>query len=86
MKTVLYGSALVVLTVLCVPTTSDAFSRRSHSSEVAPTQSLTTHTSSTENGNVNAQAVAEPPVLLLMSIGIGAFALCSAMIRYRKQS
>ena len=86
MKTLLYGSALVVLTVLCVPTTSDAFSRRSHSSEVAPTQSFTTHTSSTENGNVNAQAVAEPPVLLLMSIGIGAFALCSGIIRYRKQS
>ena len=54
MKTVLYGSALVVLTVFCVPTTSDAFSRRSHSSEVAPTQSFTTHTSTTENGNVNA--------------------------------
>ena len=85
MKTLLYGSVLVVLTVLCGPTTSDAFSRRSHGSEVGPTQSFTTHTSTTENGDVNAQAVPEPPVLLLMSIAVGAFVLCSAIIRYRKQ-
>ena len=77
-------SLLLLLTVLSLPTTSDAFSRRSSGSEVGPTQALTSPVTTTNN--VSAQSVPEPPVLLLMSIGIRAFAFFSAVRGFRKQS
>jgi len=82
MKT-LYGSVLVLVALLSLPATSEAFSRRSHNSEVAPTQA---GTAPIQKDNVSAQAVPEPPVLLLMSIGLGMFALYSAIKAIRKES
>jgi hypothetical protein len=82
MKT-LYGSVLVLLALLSLPATSEAFSRRSHNSEVAPTQAAS---APIQKDNVSAQAVPEPPVLLLMSIGLGMFVLYSAIKAMRKES
>ena len=83
MKPFIYGSVLVVVMLLSLPATSDAFSRRSSSSEVAPLQNVTTPVNSTNN--VSAQAVPEPPVVMLMSIGLGVFGLGYAMMKFRKQ-
>jgi hypothetical protein len=83
MKTLIYGSVLVLLTLLSLPTTSEAFSRRSSGSEVAPMQAATTPVTTRTN---DAQAVPEPPVVLLMSVGVGLFALGSAIRGFRKQS
>ena len=85
MRPILYGTALVVLALLSVPTTSDAFSRRSSGSEVAPFQA-TTSPVNTNTNDVSAQSVPEPPVVMLMSIGLGLFGVGYAMIRFRKQS
>jgi hypothetical protein len=82
MKTLIYGSVLVLLALLSFPTTSDAFSRRSSGSEVAAFQATTAPTTGTNN----AQAVPEPPVVLLMSVGLGLFALGYAIREFRKQS
>ena len=83
MKTVIYAALLVVLAHLWLPTTSDAFSRRSHDSEIGPMQATTVPLTNSTNGS--AQSVPEPPVLLLMSIGLGVFGL-GAIMRFRKQS
>jgi hypothetical protein len=87
MKTLIRSSLFFVLTVLTLPTTSDAFSRRSHHSEVSQNQTVTTSlkTSTTENGNVSAQAVPEPPALLLMSVGVGLFGIAYVVTRFQKQ-
>ena len=85
MKTLVYGSVLVLLALLSFPTTSEAFSRRSSGSEFAPTQAVTTPVN-TNTSNVSAQSVPEPPVLLLMSIGLGVFALGAAIKAFRKQA
>jgi hypothetical protein len=84
MKTLIYGSLFVFLTLLSWPTTSDAFSRRSSGSEAAPMQAATTPVTTTNN--VSAQSVPEPPVLLLMSVGLGVLALLCAVRTFRKQS
>jgi len=84
MKTFIYGVALVLLTLLSLPTTSEAFSRRSSNSEVAQSQAVTTPLN--QNGNVSAQAVPEPPVVFLMSIGLGVFAVAFAIRNLSKQS
>jgi hypothetical protein len=84
MKTLIYGSVLVLLTLLSLPTTSEAFSRRSSGSEVAPMQAATTPVTATNN--VSAQSVPEPPVLMLMSVGVGLFALGYGIRGFRKQS
>lgn len=84
MKTLTYGSLLVLLALLSLPTTSEAFSRRSSGSEVAPMQATTTPVTTTNN--VSAQSVPEPPVVLLMSVAIGLFALGYAINGFRKQS
>lgn len=87
MKGLIYCSVLVLLTLLALPTTSDAFSRRSHSSEAAPvTTPLRAATTDSSSSSSDAAAVPEPPVLLLMSLGIGLFGLSYALRRTRKQS
>jgi PEP-CTERM motif len=91
MKGLIYCSLLVLLPLLCLPATSDAFSRRSKSSEVAPVttpiRATTTETNGGNNGtNGSAAAVPEPPVLLLMTVGVGLFGLSYAVRRTRKQT
>jgi hypothetical protein len=83
MKTSVYGSALVLLALLSFPTTSDAFSRRSSGPEIAPLQTTTAPVTTRTN---DAQAVPEPPVVLMMSVGLGLFALGYAIRELRKQS
>jgi hypothetical protein len=87
MKTLIYGSLFMLVTLVSLPTTSDAFSRRSHHSEVSQSQAVTRplNTSTTENGNVSSQAVPEPPALLLMSVGVGLFGIAYAVRRFQKQ-
>jgi hypothetical protein len=90
MKALIYCSVLVLLALLFLPTTSDAFGRRSHGSEVAPVttplRAATTDTNGTNGTNGSAAAVPEPPVLLLMTIGLGLFAVGYAVRTTRKQS
>ena len=85
MKGLSYGGVLTLLMLMFLPTTSDAFSRRSHSSEVIQSSSTQNGNVTTENGN-SAQAVPEPPLLLVMSIGLGAFALLYAIRRHKRPS
>jgi hypothetical protein len=85
MKSFILGSVLVLATLLSLPTTSDAFSRRSSGSDFTPMQGTTTPVN-TNTSNASAQAVPEPPVVLLMSIGLGVFALGYAVRGLRKQS
>ena len=78
MRALIYSSVFLFLVLLSLPTTSEAFSRRSSGSEVAGLQATTAPV----NGNTgNAQAVPEPPVLMLMSIGLGVFGLGFALLR-----
>jgi hypothetical protein len=86
MKILACCGVFVLLTLLAFPMTAEAFSRRVHSSEVAhtPVQS-TPHDNKTESTNGTPQAVPEPPVLLLVGIGIGLFAIYSMTKRLREK-
>jgi hypothetical protein len=89
MKQVTYWGLFIFVTLLLLPPTADAFSRRSHHSETMQTQTVTAPIlpdtiGNGGSGNVSAQAVPEPPVLLLMSIALGVFAVCSVIRRSRK--
>jgi hypothetical protein len=88
MEKLVYGCVLILLTLMSFPSMSDAFSRRSSSSEVTQSQGVTTpvRTSTTDDGNVSAHAVPEPPILLFLSIAVGAFAFGAVIRRYRRQS
>ena len=86
MKALAYSSLVLLLTVLVVPTTSDAFSRRSHQSEIGPTQDTTAPLTKTTTTTTDAASVPEPPILLLMSIALGVFGLIYGIKTYRKQS
>ncbi|HKY72404.1 MAG TPA: PEP-CTERM sorting domain-containing protein [Nitrospira sp.] len=92
MKPYIYALLIVLFTLLSLPATSDAFSRRSSSSEVSQSQVVTTphkkpHKNNTLlSSDVSAQAVPEPPVLVLMSIGLGVLALGYAIRSFRKQA
>ena len=87
MKPYIYASLIVLLTVMSLPATSEAFSRRSSNSEVSQSQVVTRHTKPVnQSSDVSAQAVPEPPVLLLLSIGLGVFALGYAIRAFRKQA
>ena len=83
MKTWGSGFVLILLALLSLPTTSDAFSRRSSGSDFAPNQLVTTPVTTS---TTDAQAVPEPPVLLLMTLGLGLFALGAGMKAVRKRS
>jgi hypothetical protein len=83
MKTWGSGFVLILLALLSLPTTSDAFSRRSSGSDFAPNQLVTTPVTT---ATTDAQAVPEPPVLLLMTLGLGLFALGAGMKAVRKRS
>ena len=80
MRTFIYSSVFLFLVLLSLPTTSEAFSRRSSGSEVAGLQGTTAPVNGTST-NGSAQAVPEPPVLMLMSIGLGVFGLGFALFR-----
>jgi hypothetical protein len=84
MKTTIYSAVLLLLALLSLPTTSEAFSRRSSGSEIAQFQATTTPVNTTNN--VSAQSVPEPPVLLLMSIGLAVFVLASAIKKFQRHS
>ena len=78
---------LVVFVVLIsFPVTSDAFSRRSHHSEVAPQSAplnmSPVNTNQTLTQDVSAQAVPEPAALLLMTIGFGLLAVGAMVMRF----
>ncbi len=80
----IYGISLFILfMVLSFPLTSDAFSRRSHHSEMGP-QTAPLNTNQTIRHDVSPQAVPEPPALLLMSIGIGLLAVGTVVKRFRR--
>ena len=87
MKTLICCSLFILATLACLPT-ADAFSRRSKGSEVAPSQVVTTpvQTSSLDTRDVSPNAVPEPPVHVLMTIGVGVFALAFGIKRLRNQS
>ena len=89
MRSLGYCSTVILFTILSLPLTADAFSRRSHNSEVRPSQAVTAplnNTNQSETANVSAQAVPEPPALLLMSVGVGLFFMYSLAKRCRRQA
>ena len=96
MRILIYCCVLVILTLISSPITAEAFSRRTHHSEIGPSQPGPSQAgqhhgeSGTPGGNIQTlnrtpQAVPEPPVLLLMGIGIGFFAIGSMIVRFRGQ-
>jgi hypothetical protein len=88
MKQLICASAFALLMLTLLPISADAFSRRSHHSEVTPSQHATLHNNTTqsEGGSVSAQAVPEPPSMLLMTIGVGLFALYAVAKRFRRHA
>ena len=75
-------SLLILFMFISFPGTSDAFSRRSHHSEMGPQSAPLT--SQTIRDDVSPQAVPEPPALLLMSIGVGLLAVGVMFKRSRR--
>jgi PEP-CTERM motif len=100
MKILTYCSIGLLLALIAFPITAEAFSRRTHSSEVAQRQvpaprdgntqkhdgNTQKHDGNTQTQDVSPQAVPEPPALLLMGIGIGLFAIFSMIKRFRGQA
>jgi hypothetical protein len=94
MKLVSYFSLVMLLMLISFPVTSDAFSRRSSHSEVTqpvstPLRTSQTNTSQTNMAQTNglaasSQAVPEPPVLWLMSLGVGLLILGAMFRRLRR--
>jgi hypothetical protein len=82
MKALIYCCLFVLLGIMSFPVTAEAFSRRSHHSDFQQNQTVT---APLNTQNASAQAVPEPPVFLLMSIGIGVLALYSVVKRFRGQ-
>lgn len=93
MKILTYCSIGLLLALIAFPITAEAFSRRTHSSEVAQRQvpaprdgNTQKQDGNTQTQDVSPQAVPEPPALLLMGIGIGLFAIFSMIKRFRGQA
>jgi hypothetical protein len=86
MKLLSYCSLFMLVMLISFPVSADAFSRRSHHSETAPqsaplrTTQLTT--SQTNTLDASPQAVPEPPVLWLMSLGVGLLAIGALSRRF----
>ena len=80
MKLLTYCSVFVLLTLISLPITAEAFSRRSHHSELVQTQQTAPPN---QTRDVSPQAVPEPPAVLLMGIGIGLFAIGVMIMRFR---
>jgi P pilus assembly chaperone PapD len=98
MKILTYCGVFVLLTLISFPVTAEAFSRRTHSSEVAQNQGQPSRSGRVQNPGQSApnngqsqtlditpQAVPEPPAILLMGIGIGLFAVYSIIKGFRGQ-
>lgn len=98
MKILTYCGVFVLLTLISFPVTAEAFSRRTHSSEVAQNQGHPSrsgrvqnpgqsapHNDQSQTLDITPQAVPEPPAILLMGIGIGLFAVYSIIKRFRGQ-
>ena len=86
MKASICGLVILLAACFSMPVTADAFSRRSHSSEVTQSQAITSNLNTQTTGDVSPQAVPEPPMVLLMSLVVGVFALGAAVKAFRKQS
>lgn len=87
MRLLSFFSLFVFLMLSSFPITADAFSRRSSHSEIAQTVPLrTTQTNASQTNTLNAspQAIPEPSVLLLMSIGFGMLAVGVIVKRFRR--
>ncbi len=82
MRILTYCSVFVLLALISFPITAEAFSRRTHSSDVAQNQVQAPRDGNTQTQNVSPHAVPEPPALLLMGIGIGLFAIFSMIKRF----
>jgi hypothetical protein len=80
MKLLTYCSVFILLTLVSLPITAEAFSRRSHHSELVPTQQTAPLN---QTRDVSPQAVPEPPAVLLMGLGIGLFAIGSIGMWFR---
>jgi hypothetical protein len=80
--------AVTLLMLLSLPGVSDAFSRRTSHSEVAHTAPLHTTTTDQSPGktssDISAQAVPEPPMLWLMTLGIGLLGIGMSLRRARQ--
>jgi hypothetical protein len=81
MKILTYCGVVLLLILISFPITAEAFSRRTHSSEVAQ-NSITVPV---DRQTISPQAVPEPPALLLMGVGIGLFAIYSMTKWFRGQ-
>ena len=79
MKILSYSFVLLLLTLISLPTSADAFSRRTHHSELPQNQQLTS-----VPVNQQTQSVPEPSSLVTLGVGIGLFALLLARKRIRE--
>jgi PEP-CTERM motif-containing protein len=86
MKILTCCSVFVLLTLISFPITAEAFSRRHSSSELQQNQVQSApHNPQSQTLDITPQAVPEPPVLLLMGIGLGLFAIYSMIRQFRGQ-